>query len=771
MSSAEYTWDVFLSHNSADKPRVARLAQALVTRGVRVWFDTTSIKGSSSIPLAIEEGLEGSRTLVLCLSPAFLSSEWTALERAARSHADPANRRNSLLLLEFEPCQLPQALAHFRRLDFKRYSAARVQEVIEALDLKLPPVEPLAAPADALLDEATALEQRGEYAASLDAARRALASALEADADLPASARQVARARTACSHGLLLMEVDDAEAWRLADLGADATVLDGYPDLLFSALVRKAEAAMVVGRIQIAQGAVLAAQELSDGASDERTVLQLRAQLAGIQRIPGEAAALYEQAAQSFLTVLSRDPDSMHKVRAKVGVATCLSNKAAALLSEGDVLGASVAFSRAADWFAEAGSPVDESAARRALARCHFHDQEWDAGLGELERALALAEGAEYTSGVIACLEMRARALATVGRPDEARVVLLRAVATSSGVDDAATAQFHQMLATLADDARAPDTAQEHLDAARVVAERGGDASHLVSIGRQSERLGKRDTNEPPATQEVLDALQRRVRATESPAAAAHLMQQLASGYRSRQSQADLGKARDWYKRAYNASMAIGSHALAASALIGSADIALLMNDDIAAEDALREASGLVEHLPAWEVKASIGYYLGRLQLRRGDARRGRETLLEARTLATDHHLDPLANEIERRLERVEAWLDLRKPAQHDLRALSAELTGLESWYPEAQRQLRRLWYYWRGEEVMRNVIGLSGAKALIVSSDAGEVTALGRDLSALFDLVTFVADRPFADGEKTIELVPYPADANMPYINVHSRD
>jgi hypothetical protein len=79
--SAEFQFDVFLSHNSADKPRVRRLAERLRAAGLRVWFDEWIIQPGDDIYLAIERGLEASRTLVLCLSPAALGSDWVGLER------------------------------------------------------------------------------------------------------------------------------------------------------------------------------------------------------------------------------------------------------------------------------------------------------------------------------------------------------------------------------------------------------------------------------------------------------------------------------------------------------------------------------------------------------------------------------------------------------------------------------------------------------------------------------------------------------------------
>lgn len=71
----KFQHDVFLSHNSADKPRVRRLAERL--RAARPFkFGTRNSK--FGIPR-------------LCLSPAALNSDWVGLERSTGLFCDPAN--------------------------------------------------------------------------------------------------------------------------------------------------------------------------------------------------------------------------------------------------------------------------------------------------------------------------------------------------------------------------------------------------------------------------------------------------------------------------------------------------------------------------------------------------------------------------------------------------------------------------------------------------------------------------------------------------------
>ena len=104
--------DVFLSHSTTDKQRVTRLAARLEGAAFRVWFDRANIDGGEDIVTAIEQGLERSRVLVLCMTKAAFESEWVRLERNTATFRDPANHdRRFLPLRLFEnDCQIPAML-------------------------------------------------------------------------------------------------------------------------------------------------------------------------------------------------------------------------------------------------------------------------------------------------------------------------------------------------------------------------------------------------------------------------------------------------------------------------------------------------------------------------------------------------------------------------------------------------------------------------------------------------------------------------------------
>ncbi|MCH8242756.1 MAG: toll/interleukin-1 receptor domain-containing protein [Planctomycetes bacterium] len=103
-------YDVFLSHASVDKPAVRELAARLKGDGLRVWLDEWVIQPGDSIPLAIEQGLESSRTLVLVMSQVAFDSEWVTLERHTALFRDPTNQQRRFIPLQLDDCDIKDSI-------------------------------------------------------------------------------------------------------------------------------------------------------------------------------------------------------------------------------------------------------------------------------------------------------------------------------------------------------------------------------------------------------------------------------------------------------------------------------------------------------------------------------------------------------------------------------------------------------------------------------------------------------------------------------------
>lgn len=127
---SDFAYDVFLSHSSLDKERVRRLGEQLRADGLRVWLDAFEIRPGDHIGAQLDAGLEGSRVLLLCMSPHAFGSEWVQLEHWSRRFRDPLNRERRFLPVLFETCDLPDSLAAYRYVDYRAESPAAYAEIV-----------------------------------------------------------------------------------------------------------------------------------------------------------------------------------------------------------------------------------------------------------------------------------------------------------------------------------------------------------------------------------------------------------------------------------------------------------------------------------------------------------------------------------------------------------------------------------------------------------------------------------------------------------------
>lgn len=119
-----FEFDLFLSHNGADKTWTERLASAIEAdrdgRPLRVFFDRWDIPPGGDVPLKLEAGLQNSRHVGLVLTTEGLASDWVALERSTAIYKDPAARARRLIPILRKDCQIPDMLARLRYIDFRR---------------------------------------------------------------------------------------------------------------------------------------------------------------------------------------------------------------------------------------------------------------------------------------------------------------------------------------------------------------------------------------------------------------------------------------------------------------------------------------------------------------------------------------------------------------------------------------------------------------------------------------------------------------------------
>jgi small GTP-binding protein len=131
-----FLYDVFLSHSSKDKSEVRDLANRLKKDGLKVWFDEWVLKPGDSIPAKIEEGLEHSRILVLCMSANAFGSDWAQLESGTFRFRDPLNKERRFIPMRLDYAPIKGSLAQFLYIEW--YPEKREVEYLKLLETLRP---------------------------------------------------------------------------------------------------------------------------------------------------------------------------------------------------------------------------------------------------------------------------------------------------------------------------------------------------------------------------------------------------------------------------------------------------------------------------------------------------------------------------------------------------------------------------------------------------------------------------------------------------------
>jgi hypothetical protein len=120
LQTPEHAFDVFLSHNRAQKDWTRELARRLRDDGFKVWFDEWQLIkhiGDNFID-QLAKGVEQSRKVVLIWSPEFFANEWPQFEAAVIQHLDPIGRQGRILPLLHTTCDIPAKWGFRQRLSF-----------------------------------------------------------------------------------------------------------------------------------------------------------------------------------------------------------------------------------------------------------------------------------------------------------------------------------------------------------------------------------------------------------------------------------------------------------------------------------------------------------------------------------------------------------------------------------------------------------------------------------------------------------------------------
>lgn len=113
--------NLFLSHNSSDKPFVRRVADDLESQGMDVWLDERKMKAGDSITDGITEGMSSYDVFLIFLSQKSVNAPWVKEElRIALNKRIRTLGKLKIIPIILEDCEIPLFLEDYIYVDFSK---------------------------------------------------------------------------------------------------------------------------------------------------------------------------------------------------------------------------------------------------------------------------------------------------------------------------------------------------------------------------------------------------------------------------------------------------------------------------------------------------------------------------------------------------------------------------------------------------------------------------------------------------------------------------
>lgn len=124
LSQRKYDYDAFVSYNKADKDFAEKLVKRIETETIngepiKVFFAEWDIEYGENILLRLEKAEPSSRFIIFIMSPDWLKSDWTTLERVIPVYDDPAGLKGRILPIMRRSCEPPPSVRILRWFNFE----------------------------------------------------------------------------------------------------------------------------------------------------------------------------------------------------------------------------------------------------------------------------------------------------------------------------------------------------------------------------------------------------------------------------------------------------------------------------------------------------------------------------------------------------------------------------------------------------------------------------------------------------------------------------
>src|SRR5688572_25139259 len=127
MAETDFKYDVFISYSHRDEEWVVNtLLPSLEDAGLKVCIDFRDFVPGKPSRHNMRDACRESAYTVLVMTPAWVTSEWTAFEGLLTFLHDPAGKRQRTIPILLEQCDIPEDIQILTYVDFLRKDRADI---------------------------------------------------------------------------------------------------------------------------------------------------------------------------------------------------------------------------------------------------------------------------------------------------------------------------------------------------------------------------------------------------------------------------------------------------------------------------------------------------------------------------------------------------------------------------------------------------------------------------------------------------------------------
>ncbi|MBN1186513.1 MAG: toll/interleukin-1 receptor domain-containing protein [Bacteroidales bacterium] len=111
-------YDLYISHSSKDKEFVRKLANDLIKNGLTIWLDEWNMIPGESFADSMNQAMRDSKYILIIMSPAYFSSEWTKQEYNFGMYEELNSNKVKIIPVLYKQCDIPIPLKSKLYIDF-----------------------------------------------------------------------------------------------------------------------------------------------------------------------------------------------------------------------------------------------------------------------------------------------------------------------------------------------------------------------------------------------------------------------------------------------------------------------------------------------------------------------------------------------------------------------------------------------------------------------------------------------------------------------------